>query len=69
MRQTLRSFTVFKEPAPVWVLDPLDGTRNFAEGRPCFCVIVALVDQQITQAGWIFDPEKHYVFCPTGRGR
>ena len=45
----------FKEEAPVWVLDPLDGTRNYSEGRPCFCVIVALVDQQITQAGWIFD--------------
>ena len=52
----------FKEPAPVWVLDPLDGTRNFAEGRPCFCVIVALVDQQITQAGWIFDPLKNIMY-------
>ena len=52
----------FEEAAPVWVLDPLDGTRNFSEGRPCFCVIVALVVQQVTQAGWIFDPLKNIMY-------
>ncbi|HJO58994.1 MAG TPA: inositol monophosphatase family protein, partial [Nitrospinaceae bacterium] len=28
--------------APVWVIDPLDGTRNFSKGKDRFAVIVAL---------------------------
>ena len=31
----------FDGDEPVWVLDPLDGTRNFSQGKPCFCTIVA----------------------------
>ncbi len=42
--------------APVWIIDPLDGTRNFSEGRPMFAVIVALAMKGETQAGWIYDP-------------
>ncbi len=42
--------------APVWVIDPLDGTRNFAHGRAPFAVIVALVVGGTTQMGWIHDP-------------
>lgn len=40
----------------VWILDPIDGTTNFARGRPAFGVIVALVVDGETQAGWIHDP-------------
>jgi fructose-1,6-bisphosphatase/inositol monophosphatase family enzyme len=40
----------------VWVIDPVDGTRNFAEGRDVFGVIVALVLDGTTRAGWIYDP-------------
>lgn len=43
-------------PDPVWVIDPVDGTLNFAEGRTCFAVIVALCRQGETLAGWILDP-------------
>ena len=42
--------------APVWVLDPVDGTGNFAHGRKRFAVIVALVHKGETVAGWIHDP-------------
>lgn len=42
--------------APVWIVDPLDGTRNFAEGRECFAVIVAYCRGGETLAGWIYDP-------------
>jgi fructose-1,6-bisphosphatase/inositol monophosphatase family enzyme len=42
--------------APVWVVDPLDGTQNFSEGKPLFAVMVALVRERRTLAGWIFDP-------------
>lgn len=31
-----------------WVIDPLDGTTNFIHGLPCYCVSIALVDQQST---------------------
>ncbi|HKK29963.1 MAG TPA: inositol monophosphatase [Alphaproteobacteria bacterium] len=42
--------------APVWVLDPLDGTANFTFGLPIVAVIVALVMKGETVAGWIYDP-------------
>jgi len=41
---------------PVWVLDPLDGTRNFAHGRKPFAVIVAYCQGEETLMGWIHDP-------------
>jgi fructose-1,6-bisphosphatase/inositol monophosphatase family enzyme len=41
---------------PVWVIDPVDGTVNFAHGRPLFAVMVALVVNGRAVAGWIHDP-------------
>jgi fructose-1,6-bisphosphatase/inositol monophosphatase family enzyme len=41
---------------PVWVIDPVDGTVNFANGRPLFAVLLALVVGGRTIAGWIHDP-------------
>lgn len=40
----------------VWLLDPIDGTQNFARSRPLIAVIVALVRKGETIAGWIHDP-------------
>ena len=42
--------------APSWIVDPVDGTQNFADGKPCFVVIVALCRGGETVAGWIHDP-------------
>lgn len=42
--------------APVWIVDPVDGTFNFAHGKSPFTVIVALVQHHQTKAGWILDP-------------
>ncbi len=42
--------------APVWIVDPLDGTHNFAQGIAHFTVIVALARAGATVAGWIHDP-------------
>lgn len=39
-----------------WVVDPLDGTSNFAAGKPRFAVIVALVEHGRAIGGWIYDP-------------
>ena len=41
---------------PVWLVDPIDGTGNFARGRPCFAVMVALVRAGEILAAWIHDP-------------
>jgi fructose-1,6-bisphosphatase/inositol monophosphatase family enzyme len=38
-----------------WVVDPLDGTANFAAGRDRFAMIVCLVRDATTVAGWILD--------------
>ena len=40
----------------VWVVDPVDGTRNFAHGKPCFAVMCALIEGGETRMGWILDP-------------
>ncbi|CCG07838.1 inositol monophosphatase family protein [Pararhodospirillum photometricum] len=42
-----------READPVWVIDPVDGTGNFAAGHPLFACIVALVHQGQTLMGWI----------------
>lgn len=42
--------------APVWIVDPVDGTSNFVHGRPRFATAVALVIGTRTVAGWIHDP-------------
>jgi len=39
-----------------WIVDPIDGTRNFAEGRAPFGLMIALAERGVTQAGWIWDP-------------
>ena len=40
-----------------WVIDPLDGTNNFAEGKAPFGIIVALTEGGETRAGWLYDPQ------------
>jgi fructose-1,6-bisphosphatase/inositol monophosphatase family enzyme len=44
------------QPGDVWVIDPVDGTHNFANGRPDFVVIVALVRDGSLLGGWIHAP-------------
>lgn len=45
-----------ERPGVVWVIDPVDGTANFANNNPRFAVVVALVIDGVTVAGWIHDP-------------
>ena len=42
--------------ARVWIVDPLDGTKEFVEGVPQFCVSVALAVHGRPVAGCVFDP-------------
>jgi fructose-1,6-bisphosphatase/inositol monophosphatase family enzyme len=41
----------------VWLVDPLDGTANFAAGEGPFAVMVALVRNGETVAAWMLDPQ------------
>ena len=45
-----------------WVLDPLDGTVNFATEIPCFCVSLALLHRGLPILGWVFDPLRNELF-------
>ena len=50
-----------------WIIDPLDGTANFAQGKEPFGIIVALADAGDTVAGWIYDPIRDR-FCHARKG-
>src|SRR5437764_4788633 len=46
----------------VWVVDPLDGTREFVQGIPEFCVSIAMVEHGRPVAGGICNPATNEVF-------
>lgn len=39
-----------------WIIDPLDGTNNFTEGRSPFAIMIGLSVDGTREAGWILDP-------------
>jgi myo-inositol-1(or 4)-monophosphatase len=45
-----------------WIIDPIDGTTNFAHGYPVYCVSVALEEKGKLKAGVIWDPTRQEVF-------
>lgn len=45
-----------------WVVDPLDGTRNYAHGIPHFCTIIALAKDDHIMAGLTYDPVREEMF-------
>lgn len=51
-----------------WLIDPIDGTSNFAAGRPPFGLMIALVDGGETLAGWMLDPLTGRL-CHAARGK
>ncbi len=40
----------------VWIIDPIDGTANFAAGKPPFALMIALAVDGLAQVAWIYDP-------------
>lgn len=50
------------EKAHVWVVDPLDGTREFVKGIPEFCVSIAYVENGRPVAGGIHNPATNETF-------
>lgn len=46
-----------------WIIDPLDGTTNYAHGYPCFCVSIALEHQGKMEIGVVYDPLRDEMFA------
>lgn len=51
-----------------WIIDPIDGTGNFAAGRAPFGVMIALAERGEAIAGWIYDPLTRRL-CHAERGK
>jgi len=52
-----------------WIIDPLDGTSNYAHGYPCFCVSIALERAGQLEVGVVYDPMRDEMFAAErGRG-
>ena len=60
--------------APVWVVDPLDGTTNFLHGIPHFAISIAVMEtdaqgRRSIIAATVFDPvENEFFFAEKGKG-
>jgi len=58
-----------QEQRLVWLLDPVDGTHNFAKSKEYFAVIVALCAPEGILAGWILDPiSNRLIWAGKGKG-
>jgi myo-inositol-1(or 4)-monophosphatase len=51
-----------------WIVDPLDGTVNYANGIPIFCVSIALVVDGRPTVGVIRDPTRSETYAATAEG-
>ncbi|MGX4688935.1 inositol monophosphatase family protein [Streptomyces sp. JNUCC 63] len=49
-------YEALRDDAPVWIVDPVDGTRQFVHGDPGFCTLVALARQGVVLASWTYAP-------------
>ena len=45
-----------------WIIDPLDGTTNFAHGYPFYCVSIAVEEAGEVRCGAVFDPVREEMF-------
>ena len=45
-----------------WIIDPLDGTTNYAHGYPCFCVSIGLEHKGRMEVGVVYDPMRDELF-------
>ena len=51
-----------------WIIDPLDGTVNYAHGFPFYCVSIALEHKGKALLGVVYDPERQELFSATVGG-
>ncbi len=46
-----------------WIIDPLDGTTNYAHGYPCFCVSIGVEHAGKLELGVVYDPVRDEMFA------
>ncbi len=52
-----------------WIIDPLDGTRNFMHGYPQFAISIAIMKNNLLELGLVYDPIRQELFTATrGQG-
>lgn len=51
-----------------WIIDPLDGTTNFAHGFPTYCVSIGLEYKGVCVLGVVYDPTRDELFSATRGG-
>ena len=51
------------DPSFKWIVDPLDGTTNYAHGYPFFCVSIALEHEGRVVVGVVYDPTRGELFA------
>lgn len=56
------------EPALWWVIDPIDGTNNFAHGIPMFAVSIGVLFEGRPVAGVVFDPGTESMYTAVAGG-
>ncbi|WP_427918923.1 inositol monophosphatase family protein [Streptomyces sp. cg40] len=52
------TYEALQGDAPVWIVDPVDGTRQFVRGETGFCTLVALARQGELLASWTYAPAR-----------
>jgi myo-inositol-1(or 4)-monophosphatase len=76
IRRTFPDHSILTEESPPsgrsssrWIIDPLDGTTNFAHTYPVACVSIAFEANGILEAGGVFDPFRNELFyAEQGKG-
>jgi myo-inositol-1(or 4)-monophosphatase len=56
------------EARRLWVVDPLDGTVNYANGLPYFCVSIGLIEDGRPAVGVVLDPLRNDLYAATASG-
>lgn len=52
-----------------FILDPLDGTTNFAHRYPAFCISIAYIENGKIMEGWVYNPVlKEFFYGKDGKG-
>ncbi|MCX5062468.1 MULTISPECIES: inositol monophosphatase family protein [unclassified Streptomyces] len=63
------TYEAIQGDAPVWIVDPVDGTRQFVHGDSGFCTLVALARHGVLLASWTYAPARaQLAVAMRGRG-
>jgi myo-inositol-1(or 4)-monophosphatase len=47
----------------LWLIDPIDGTANYARGLPRYCVSIGYLERGIPRLGAIYDPSHDWLYA------